>query len=404
MYITIRDRPAGKQAGPKARVATTVVLLGVVSLLTDISSEMVTAVLPLYMTAELGLSLLAYGVVDGLYQGVSALVRIFGGYLNDRTSRPKWVAVFGYGISALSRVALIPAHSFAAITGVITADRLGKGFRTAPRDALIADASEPSMLGRAFGVHRTLDTIGAALGPLVAFGLLLLVPGGYSSVFVASFAFGLLGVTVLVLFVPDLRTSGGGLAAKRLVKELASPRLRKPLVAAGLLGLFTVSDGFLYLSLQHSGDFAARWFPLMYVGTNLVYLTLAIPLGRLSDRVGRAKVFLGGHAALLVTYLVAGGSSGGLIATLVALGLLGAYYAATDGVLPALISKRVPAAARGSGIAAAQTVVVLARFAVSLAFAGLWETMGPQHALYLAAGFLVAGIGVSGWLLKGIDK
>ncbi len=404
MYITIRDRPGKQQAGPKARVATTVVLLGVVSLLTDISSEMVTAVLPLYMTAELGLSLLAYGVVDGLYQGVSALVRIFGGYLNDRTNRPKWVAVFGYGISALSRVALIPAHSFAAITGVITADRLGKGFRTAPRDALIADASEPSMLGRAFGVHRTLDTIGAALGPLVAFGLLLIVPGGYSSVFVASFAFGLLGVTVLVLFVPDLRTSGGGLAAKRLFVELASPRLRKPLLAAGLLGLFTVSDGFLYLSLQHSGDFAARWFPLMYVGTNLVYLTLAIPLGRLSDRIGRARVFLGGHAALLLTYLVAGGSSGGLIATLVALGLLGAYYAATDGVLPALISKRVPAAARGSGIAAAQTVVVLARFAVSLAFAGLWETMGPQHALYLAAGFLVAGIGVAGWLLKGIDS
>lgn len=405
MYITIRDRPAKSEAaGPKARVATTVVLLGVVSLLTDISSEMVTAVLPLYMTAELGLSLLAYGVVDGLYQGVSALVRIFGGYLNDRTSRPKWVAVFGYGISALSRIALIPAHSFAAITGVITADRLGKGFRTAPRDALIADASEESMLGRAFGVHRTLDTIGAALGPLVAFGLLLLVPSGYSSVFVASFAFGLLGVTVLVLFVPDLRTSGGGLAAKRLFVELASPRLRKPLLAAGLLGLFTVSDGFLYLSLQHSGDFAARWFPLMYVGTNIVYLTLAIPLGRLSDRVGRAKVFLGGHAALLVVYLIAGGSSGGLIATLIALGLLGAYYAATDGVLPALISKRVPAAARGSGIAAAQTVVVLARFAVSLAFAGLWQTMGPQNALYLAAGFLVVGIGSAGWLLKGIDK
>jgi MFS family permease len=404
VYITIRDRPGRNgTAGPKARVATTVVLLGVVSLLTDISSEMVTAVLPLYLTAELGLSLLAYGVVDGLYQGVSALVRIFGGYLNDRTSRPKWVAAFGYGISALSRIALIPAHSFAAITGVITADRLGKGFRTAPRDALIADASEPSMLGRAFGVHRTLDTIGAALGPLAAFGLLLLVPGGYSSVFVASFAFGLLGVTVLVLFVPDLRTPGGGLAAKRLFRELASPRLRRPLLAAGLLGLCTVSDGFLYLSLQHSGEFAARWFPLMYVGTNVVYLTLAIPLGRLADRVGRARVFLGGHAALLLTYLVAGGSSGGLIATLVALGLLGAYYAATDGVLPALISKRVPAAARGSGIAAAQTVVVLARFAVSLSFAGLWQLLGPQHALYLAAGFLVAGIGVAGWLLKGID-
>ncbi|GAA4604275.1 MFS family permease [Actinoplanes octamycinicus] len=403
MYLSIRDRPAGEKAAG-SRVATTVVLLGVVSLLTDISSEMVAAVLPLYMTAELGLSLLAYGVVDGLYQGVSALVRIFGGYLNDRTNRPKWVAVFGYGISALSRIALVPAHSFAAITAVITADRLGKGFRTAPRDALIADASEPSMLGRAFGVHRTLDTIGAALGPLVAFGLLLLVPAGYSAVFVASFAFALLGVAMLVLFVPDLRTSGKGLPVRRMVAELASPRLRKPLLAAGLLGLCTVSDGFLYLSLQDSGDFAARWFPLMYVGTNLVYLSLAIPFGRLADRVGRARVFLGGHVALLLTYLVAGGSDGGLIATLVALGLLGAYYAATDGVLPALISRRVSADARGSGIAAAQTVVVLARFAVSLAFAGLWEALGPSPALLFAAGFLMAGIGAASWLLKGIDR
>ena len=407
MYISVRDRPGkDREAGSRgrARVATTVVLLGVVSLLTDISSEMVTAVLPLYMTAELGLSLLAYGVVDGLYQGVSAVVRIFGGYLNDRSNRPKWVAAAGYGISALSRIALVPAHGFAAITAVVTADRLGKGFRTAPRDALIVDASDPAVLGRAFGVHRTLDTIGAALGPLAAFALLLLVPGGYTSVFVASFAFALVGVAVLVLFVPDRRTSGGGLSVRRLFTELTSPRLRRPLLAAGVLGLFTVSDGFLYLSLQDSGDFAATWFPLMYVGTNVVYLALAIPMGRLSDRVGRARVFLGGHLALLVTYLVAGGSDGGLVATLVALGLLGAYYAATDGVLPALISRRVPVEARGSGIAAAQTVVVLARFAASLMFAVLWQGMGPSGALLLAAGFLVAGTAAAVWLLKGIDE
>ncbi|GIF13762.1 MFS transporter [Actinoplanes teichomyceticus] len=407
MYLTIRDRPGkGEAAGPGGRaprVATTVVLLGVVSLLTDISSEMVTAVLPLYLTAELGLGLLAYGVVDGLYQGVSALVRIFGGYLNDRTNRPKWVAVSGYGISALSRIALVPAHTFAAITAVITADRLGKGFRTAPRDALIADASDPGALGRAFGVHRALDTVGAALGPLVAFALLLLVPGGYRAVFVASFAFGLVGVAVLVLFVPDRRTAGGGLPVRRLFAELAAPRLRRPLLAAGLLGLCTVGDGFLYLSLQHSGDFAARWFPLMYVGTNLVYLALAVPLGRLADRAGRARVFVGGHVALLAVYLVAAGSGGGVLPTLLALALLGVYYAATDGVLPALISRRVPAQARGSGIAAAQTVVVLTRFAVSLAFAGLWEAIGPASALCLAAGCLAAGLGAASWLLKGID-
>jgi MFS family permease len=408
VYVSIRDRP-GKDGEVRnrnllPRVATTVVLLGVVSLLTDISSEMVAAILPLYLTAELGLSMMAYGVVDGLYQGVSALVRIFGGYLNDRSNRPKWIAAAGYGASALSRVALIPAHGLGVITSVITLDRLGKGFRTAPRDALIADASDPRVLGRSFGVHRTLDTVGAALGPLAAFSLLLLVPGNYNSIFVVSFAFALVGVAVILLFVPDRRTSGGGgLSVRRLFVELAAPRLRRPLAAAGLLGLLTVGDGFLYLSLQARDDFAARYFPLMYVGTNVIYLLFAIPLGRLADRIGKAKVFLGGHLALLSTYLVAAAPHGGLYLTLLALGLLGFYYAATDGVLPALISRRVPAEARGSGIAAAQTVVVVARFVVSLVFAALWQTMGSSHALYLAAILLTAGILLAGLLLKGVD-
>src|SRR5262245_17854508 len=143
MYISVRESPAGEQVSPagriRRRVATTVVLLGVVSLLTDVSSEMVNAVLPLYLTAELGIGLLAYGFVDGVYQGVSAAVRILGGYAGDR-GRPKWVAFAGYGISAISRIAMLPAHGLAAVTGVVTADRLGKGLRTAPRDALIADS------------------------------------------------------------------------------------------------------------------------------------------------------------------------------------------------------------------------------------------------------------------------
>jgi MFS family permease len=366
---------------------------------------MVAAILPLYLTAELGLSLLAYGVVDGLYQGVSALVRILGGYVNDRTNRPKWVAFAGYGISALSRIALMPAHALGWITAVITADRLGKGFRTAPRDALIADAADPRALGRAFGVHRTLDTVGAALGPLVAFGLLLLVPGDYNTVFVASFGFALVGVAVILLFVPNRRLSGSGtLRVRGLLRELASPRLRGPLLAAGLLALFTVGDGFLYLSVQARDNFAARYFPLLYVGTNIAYLMLAVPLGRLADRIGRSKVYLGGHLALLAVYLVAAAPHGGLIATLVTLALLGTFYAATDGVLPALVSRRVSAAARGSGIAAAQTVVVVARFGVSLAFAGLWQSMGRSGALYLAAGLLVGGIAVAALLLRGVDN
>src|SRR5262249_31956489 len=151
------------------------------------------SVLPLYLTVAVGLSPVAYGFLDGVYQGVSAFVRIAGGYAGDRGGHPKWVAVLGYGASAVSRLAMLPAGGFAAITAVITADRLGKGLRTAPRDSLIAEASDPSMLGRAFGVHRTLDTVGAAIGPIVAFALLASVPGSYDSIFVVSFAFAVVG-------------------------------------------------------------------------------------------------------------------------------------------------------------------------------------------------------------------
>src|SRR5664279_2796291 len=269
---------------------------------------MVNAVLPLYLTAQVGLGVLAYGFVDGWYQGVSALVRIAGGYAGDRGGSPKWVATFGYALSAVSRIALLPAHGFAAIVGVITADRLGKGVRTAPRDALIADASEPSVLGRAFGVHRAMDTVGATLGPIVAFLLLLAAPG-YGGVFVVSFAFAVVGVAVIVLFVPNL-TAAKGAATTRLgnmLKEMARPRLRRLLVAVGLLSLVTVGDGFLYLSLQQRDNMAGRYFPLLFVGTNTAYFLLAIPLGRLADRVGRSKVFLGGYVALVAAYLAAGG-------------------------------------------------------------------------------------------------
>ncbi len=169
MYLSDRPRPGEPGAGGSGRggrVARTVVLLGFVSLLTDVSSEATASVLPLYLTTVLGLSPLAYGLVDGLYQGASVVVRLAGGWLSDRTDRPKWIAVVGYGLSAVARLALLPVAALGGILAVVTADRLGKGLRTAPRDALIAASTEPHMLGRAFGVHRALDTTGAVLGPL----------------------------------------------------------------------------------------------------------------------------------------------------------------------------------------------------------------------------------------------
>ncbi|WP_309238400.1 MFS transporter [Actinoplanes aureus] len=386
-------------------MATTVVLLGVVSLFTDISSEMVVAVLPLYLTAEVGLGYLAYGFVDGLYQGVSAAVRIGGGYAADRGGRPKWIAVAGYGLSAVSRIAMLAVHGFAAVTAVITADRLGKGLRTAPRDAMIAASSDPAMLGRAFGVHRTLDTIGAVLGPLIALALLALVPGSYDSVFVTSFAFAIVGFAVLLLFVPNLRTGAANarVGFRRVAREIMGARLRRPMAAAALLGVLTVGDGFLYLAVQQRDDLTAALFPLLYVGTNLSYLALALPLGRLADRVGRARVFVFGHVALLGAYLAAGGQFGGVVPTVLVLLLLGVYYAATDGVLPALVSRLVSDEARGTGIAAAQTVVALARFTSAIMFGSLWVLIGRGEALLVVGGLLICALPIAWLLLRGTE-
>ncbi|MCW2540855.1 MAG: major facilitator transporter [Frankiales bacterium] len=417
MYLNLRDRPSKSAAGAaptgKQRVARTVLLLGAVSLLTDVSSESVNAILPIYLTTVLGLSTFAYGLIDGIYQGVSALIRLLGGWIADRTDRPKLVATFGYGISAISRVALIPMHSFAAITSVITLDRLGKGVRTAPRDALIASSSAPESLGRAFGVHRSLDTVGAMIGPLLAFWILIAAPTGFRTVFIASFAFAIIGFAVLVLFVPNLRPqrtskpaedASRPAAPKPSLRLLLRPGMIRLCCGAALLGVLTIGDGFLYLELTERDSLATKYFPLLYVGSNIAYLAFAIPLGRLADRIGRTKVFVGGHLALLAAYIFAGSVFSGAAATVGCLVMLGSYYAATDGVLAAIAGQLVPPAIRTSGIATAQTVLAMARFVASLGFGLLWTTMGRVPALHLMIWLLIAAIPIAAFMLRGLDR
>ncbi|KPC59932.1 MFS transporter, partial [Streptomyces chattanoogensis] len=189
--------------GRRPAVPGTVLALGAVSLITDISSEMITAVLPLYVVAALGLSPLGFGLLDGINNGVGALVRLAGGHLADRGGqRHKVVAGLGYGLSALCKPLMLLAHGLPMISAVLAVDRTGKGLRTAPRDAMISLSTRPEHRGRAFGVHRAMDTTGALLGPLVAFAVLRAAVDGYDAVFAVSGCFAALGVLVLVLFVP----------------------------------------------------------------------------------------------------------------------------------------------------------------------------------------------------------
>ncbi|WP_398874579.1 MFS transporter [Streptomyces prunicolor] len=406
-----------------AAVTPTVFALGAVSLITDVSSEMVTAVLPLYLVTGLGLSPLGFGLLDGIYNGFSALVRLAGGHLADRGGgRHKWIAGIGYGISAACKPLLLLAHTLTPIGLILAADRTGKGLRTAPRDALISLSSTPENRGRAFGVHRAMDTAGALLGPLVAFLILRATVDGYDAVFTVSFCVAVVGVLVLVLFVPGSSSTAAPRTEKavrekavrervvgeRAVEEqavgekavgektvrptlraafalLARRDLRLITVCALLLGLATVSDSFVYLLLQRRLGVPDRWFALLPVGTAAAFLLLAVPLGRLADRVGRWRVFLGGHGALLLAYALLLASWHGTALPYAVLLLHGAFYAATDGVLMAVASDSVPEQLRSSGLALVQTGQAAARFVCSLGFGAAWTLWGDRTALMASA-------------------
>ncbi|MGW5328138.1 MFS transporter [Streptomyces sp. NPDC004014] len=459
MYLTDRSAPAradtgrDRRGGPGRRVAPVVLVLGTVSLITDVSSEMVTAVLPLYLVSRLGFSPLGFGTLDGVYNGVSALVQLTGGHLADRVRNHKLMAGLGYGLSALCKPLLLLAGSIGTLGTVLALERTGKGLRTAPRDAMISLSTPARDQGRAFGVHRAMDTTGAMLGPLAAFLILRAAADGYDAVFGVSACVAVLGVLVLVLFVPGRRQTArtdaqGGLdgtggpggpegtgepggpggpggtgqpggtggtggpdgpdasdgrppvRVREALALLRLPRLRALAGCAALLGLTTVSDAFVYLLLQRRAGIGEQWFTLLPLGTAVVFLSLAVPVGALADRIGRRTVFLAGHVGLLTAYALLLWAPATPVLAPAVLALHGAFYAATDGVLPAALAGLVPEELRASGLAIVGTSQALARFCCSLAFGAAWTVWGDGPALAGSAVGLLCCAAVAGLVLR----
>ncbi|MFG2791169.1 MFS transporter [Streptomyces sp. NPDC048419] len=441
MYLTDRSAPPkagadqGPRRGPGRKVAPVVLVLGTVSLITDISSEMVTAVLPLYLVTTLGFSPLGFGTLDGVYNGVSALVQLTGGHLADRIRNHKLLAGLGYGLSALCKPLLLLAGSIGTLGTVLALERTGKGLRTAPRDAMISLSTPTERQGRAFGVHRAMDTTGAMLGPLAAFLILRAAVDGYDAVFGVSACVAALGVLVLVLFVPGRKrggvsdeavlpggrqqsdtSDGTGISAgeglpqskppvrvREALALLRVPRMRALAGCAALLGLTTVSDAFVYLLLQRRAGIGEEWFPLLPLGTAAVFLLLAVPFGTLADRIGRRTVFLAGHAVLLVAYVLLLWAPATSALPVLVLALHGTFYAATDGVLPAALAGIVPSHLRASGLAIVGTSQALARFCCSLAFGAAWTMWGDGPALAGSAIGLLCCAVVAGVVLRPAD-
>jgi MFS family permease len=398
-------RPVSTGGPAVARpVSRTVVLLGLTSLFTDVSSEMVATVLPLYLVYVGHFSPVAFGFVDGIQRGAAALTGLASGFASDRFRRHKEVAATGYGLSAVVKLGLVTAGTaLSTISALVLVDRIGKGIRTAPRDAMISLATPREDLGVAFGVHRALDTTGAMLGPLLAFGILALAANAYTSVFLVSFCVAVIGVGILVLLVPQPRRErqapdGAGrrrISLREALVVVRLPRFRALVLAAGALALATASDAFVFLVLQAKLDLRLGLFPLLFVGMTTVYMLLAVPLGRIADRIGRGRVLLGGYALLLGVYGTLLAPFDGPLVVGLALVLMGAYYAATDGVLAAFGSALVPDAVRASGLALLNTTTGVAKLVSSVLFGALWTLTSTTTAVAVFGAGLAAAMALA---------
>jgi MFS family permease len=410
MYPSIRPMAAVESAPPPEEtvrdgpaISANIVYLGFTSFFTDISSEAVNAIIPIYLLFQLRFSYLQIGLFNGLYLGINGLMSVASAVFSDRHRRYKEIAGAGYGTSAACKLGLVAARNapWPAST-ILFIDRVGKGVRTSPRDALISLSAQPRRLASAFGVHRAFDTAGAVLGPFVAFLILRSAPNAYDTVFVISFLFALLGLGVLVLFVQNRRDTDRHEVAsfRSAIGLLRRPEFRALAVAGSILGLFTIADASIYLTVQQRTSFDSAYFPLLYVGMNISYLLLAIPMGLLADRVGRSRVFLGGFVLLFGLYLVLLRPSLSPIDVLATIALLGAFYACTDGVLNAMASVASPEGLRTSGLAVLTTATAISALCSGIMWGLFAEWWGVVTTAKAFAVVLAVSIVVSAFVLQ----
>ena len=361
-----------------------VVALGVVSLLTDVSSEMIVPVLPLFVVGVLGASAAGLGLIEGVAESTAALMRLGSGWLSDRVGRRKPFLLFGYGLSGAAKAALALASSWPAVLALRFGDRVGKGLRNPPRDALIADSVEPRHLGRAFGFHRGLDTLGAVLGPLAAFALLSAFPGGYRRVFLLSLVPAALSVAVLAVFVRQARRAPAPARAPLLEQARGlGGAFHRFLLTAGLFSLANSSTAFLLLlaaDRTHGAALAGTAVTLVYLLYNVVYAALSWPAGELSDRVGRRPILLAAYLLFALVYALLAWRAG---AAMLVLGfvLLGAHSAMLEAAQRSLLGDLVAPGARGTAYGLYHAVVGAALLPASVVAGVLWERFGPRAAL-----------------------
>lgn len=368
------------------RLPLEVRVLGVISLFTDIASEMVYPLLPLFLTGVLGASTTAVGLVEGVAEATASLFKVVGGRLSDRIAARKPVILTGYGLPTLLRPILALATAPWHVLAYRFLDRVGKGLRTAPRDAVIAEVSSEGNYGRNYGFHRAMDTLGASVGPFLAFLLLPLV--GFRGVFWLSAVPGVLAALTIVLFLREKRGVPKPLPPLRL--SAYSPQYRWFLLVSGVFTLGLSSNAFLILRLGSLG-FSDTQSTLVYTVYNLLYALLSYPLGSLGDRIGVGRLVSLGFAIYALVYLGFGLSSAPWQG--VALFLLYALYsAAFEGGSRAYLARIIPATEKASAIGLYTTLVGALLLPSSLLFGWLWSRFSPGVAFFSGAAFALTAL------------
>jgi MFS family permease len=377
---------------PANRIPPGVWALGFVSLAMDVSSEMIHSLLPLYLTVALGASALTVGIIEGVAESTALIVKVFSGALSDRLRKRKAITAFGYGLAALSKplFALATAPLLVFIARFL--DRIGKGIRGAPRDALIADLTPKEVRGAAFGLRQSLDTVGAFAGPLLAMALMLAWNDDFRAVFWVAVIPALLSFALIVFAVREpasVSESGGEKVRleKSLVKKLG-PAFWAVTAAGGALTLARFSEAFLILRAQDLG-LAVALAPLVLVGMNVVYSLTAYPVGKLADRMPPATLLCAG-IAMLIASDVALALASNMAWLSVGVALWGLHMGFTQGLLSAMVAQAAPASLRGTAFGMFNLASGIAMLAASAIAGALWQYAGPDKTFW--AGAVFAGI------------
>lgn len=378
---------------PLNHIPSGIWVLGSVSMLMDISSEMIHSLLPLFMVTTLGASTLAVGLVEGLAESLALVVKVFSGILSDYLGKRKGLALIGYALGAFTKPLFALAPGVGMVLTARLLDRVGKGVRGAPRDALVADIAPPHLRGAAFGLRQSLDTVGALFGPLVAVGLMLLWANDFRAVFWVAVIPGLMAVALLLFGIQEPATRQTGTRMNPIRRDNLRRLGSAYWWVVGIGAVFTLarfSEAFLVLRAQQGGMSIAL-VPLVMVAMNLVYASSAYPFGNLSDTMSHTRLFTFGLSVLIAADLILASSDRWSI-VLLGIVLWGLHMGMTQGLLATMVADTSPVGLRGTAYGFFNLVSGLAMLVASVLAGFLWDRLGAPFTFYGGAVFSGAAI------------